>query len=1153
MKQLLLLLALGVAGFSFSQQIWKQFPVNSAVTTSVYDMEMVEGKVYMVYNQYDGAQYKTYVDYYDFPTSSWVNAISSVTTQFTKLRTEKIGTKIYIAAHDNTDFEFYSIDDLWNPSLNNFSTYNYPGINSNWEFHTGKNADELYLLFTSGTGPSLIQAAEYLVGGNSWSYQQIDNIPTDFSNGDLQIHSTADRVYLGFFSAAANLRIFFFDKGNIAGSVGYDGLTGLVESNGSPWDNPGYVITGNNTAYPPTFYGTEDVNNLSYEADITDGNAIDINLGAATTDYNLSSDYLAKENSASYAFIMSLFSDDGVGNPNEKLYVIRRDFSQAGTVWDTLATRLVPFGTAMDQNSFRLSLDNSGHHVGASYTRQGFGTVEVQVSNTIPDTIALTTAPNGGLCANQMNELYANLEIMDFDYERVRITNAYSLNTQTSAIQVIPFGFVNGISKFKILGIPNTNTDQIVIEFTDGYDTYTRTLPAYQANTSPLNVQFLSNPVLLCENEIQIDLTTKLNYYDQGMFRLNGNDLEGTLINATTLNSIASTGILRYIVNVDGCYITALANYQIVAPPTVSATANPTTCSQNTGDATANITAGDNPNFSFYWSTGETTTSISDLAPGAYYVHVLDDNGCKATALASVNASDITFTSNVTHPSCFGAKDGIIDLTVTTSASAHQIVWSTGNVSEDMSNRGAGSYEYTYYDNNGCEIQNTVDLIDPAPITDNLVINRPDCATANGSILTNASGGAGGFTYLWNTSAVTANLTGIQQGFYAVTITDQNGCILRDSVMLNDNFATIIGDSLILAGCGANNGGINVNLTDHPNGGPVNSILWSTGETTEDIFNLSSGTYMITVNSGPNCVSQKVYNLGVRPPLRNDICVVTVDLVTTTNLVVWEKVETEGISHYNIYRENTDAGTYMLIDTVQYSNLSVFNDVVASPLQRSWRYRISAVNTCGVEGPFSENHKTLHLNTINQAIPGIVDIYWDSYEGITTGQYVVYRYTDQNNWVALSPAVPYGGSTMFTDTPPAGETGLDYYVDLELQTPCTATFKAQDFNRSRSNKERGLFAPGTGDDQFSNNGVFTIETENASISVYPNPFGSQLSFVLEGLDKATVELVDINGRTLQTFTCTKGLSTLDTQALNSGIYFLKTSLNGQSKTFKISK
>ena len=243
----------------------------------------------------------------------------------------------------------------------------------------------------------------------------------------------------------------------------------------------------------------------------------------------------------------------------------------------------------------------------------------------------------------------------------------------------------------------------------------------------------------------------------------------------------------------------------------------------------------------------------------------------------------------------------------------------------------------------------------------------------------------------------------------------------------------------------------------------------------------------------------------------------------------------------------------MLIDTVHYSNLSVFNDVVASPLQRSWRYRISAVNLCGVEGPYSENHKTLHLNTINQVIPGMVDIYWDDYEGITSGHYVVYRFTDQNGWIPLSPAVPYGSTTMFTDAPPVGETGLDYYVDLELQVPCHATFKAQDFNRSRSNKERGLFAPGEGDDNFSNNQVVTLQMEKASISVYPNPFGKELTFMLQGMEKATVELCDVNGRVLNTFTCMKGISTLDTESLDSGIYFLRTSLNSQSKTFKISK
>ena len=1154
MKKLLLFLALFLSNLSFSQQIWKSIPINSAFMGTVYDVEMIDGKLFMVYNQYDAGSstYKTYVDYFNLNTTAWEPLWEFTTPQFTKLITEKIGAKIYFVGYESgVQFKFYSSDDIKTIMPANFSDYAYTTVNDNWEFHAGKNADELYLIYTSGTGPSLIRGIEYVAGGNTWNFNEVDNAPQDFSSADLQIHSTDTRVYFGFLTT--QLRITFFTKGSIATTMfGYDGGTGVIQSNGSNWDNPGYVITGNNNDYPPTLYATEDANNLTYEAEIEDGVLINFNLASPTTGYNLNADYLAKETSPSHGFVMSLFSSDGVSNPSDKLFVIKRDFSQAGTIWDTVATRLVPFGTTMDMNSFRMSLDNQYHHLAASYTQFGGSYPEMLLLNNIPDTISGTTTANGGLCAGQMNELYANLQIMDYDYEPVRITNAYSMNSETSNIQVIPFGFGNGISTYKILGVPTANTDQIVIEYTDGYDTYTAVLPAYQGNTSPINVQFISDPVLFCSNEIQIDLTTKLNYYDQGMFRLNGNDLNGTLINASLLNSIADNGTLRYIVNVDGCFITATANYQVVEPPSASVTANPASCAQNTGDANVTITPGDAAGYTFYWSTGETTTSISGLIPGAYYVHVLDDNGCKATALASINASDVTITSNVTHPSCHGAKDGIIDLSVTSPA-AYQIVWSTGNVSEDMSNRGAGSYEYTYYDANGCEIQNTVDLIDPSPIVNNFLINRPDCGTANGSIAANASGGAGSLTYLWNTSDVTPNITNLSQGYYQVTVTDNNLCSIRDSIMLNDNYAMIISDSLILASCNANNGGINVTLTEHPLGGPVTGTLWDNGMDTEDIYNLYPGTYMLTVTSVPGCVAQKVFTLGIRPPLRNDICVVTVDLNTTTNLVVWEKVETTDISHYNIYRENIDAGTYMLIDTVQFSNLSVFNDVVASPLQRSWRYRISAVNTCGTEGPLSANHKTLHLNTINQAIPGVVDIYWDNYEGISSGQYVVYRYTDQNGWVALSPAIPYGNTTMFTDTPPAGETGLDYYVDLELQTPCTATYKAQDFNRSRSNKERGIFAPGQGDDQFSNNHVFTIQSEQASISVYPNPFRDELTFVLEGQQKTNVELMDVNGRVLETFTCNQGLSTVETQHLYAGIYFLKTTLNGESKTIKISK
>ncbi|MES2590229.1 MAG: T9SS type A sorting domain-containing protein [Bacteroidota bacterium] len=1149
MKKIILILAVLFSSFTFSQEVWEDLPLNPNCTNTVYDIEMINGKVYQIYNQFDGSNYFMYVDFFNTENATWENKTSLISTQSTRLRSEKIGTTIYIASYDNANFSFYELLESSSVMTSLTANYAFSAVNSNWEFHAGKNPEELYVLFTTGTGPSDVHGLEYDVQEpGSWGYVT-ESSGQNLALADLQIQSTETDVYFGVYSNV--VRVTRFAKGNIGVIFAYDGLAGNVQSEGVNWDNSGFALIGNRNDYV-AFYGTEDANNTSHEAEVEIGTTINVDIDAASTGFNLDANYLAKESSPSHAFIYSQFSVDGLGNPNDNLKVIRRDIASAGTWQAVGGNSILPPGTFLEQNSLNLTLDNGFHHLAAAYILQGNPSPEIKVSNQVPFELTGTLVPNSGLCANQMNELYSNIEIQDFDFDRITITNISSLNSQTTGLVCIPNGFFNGVSKFKIIGIPISSSDQIVIDYTDGYGTFSLTLDTYISTTNPANVQFVSDPVVFCSNDHQVDLSQYVSYYDQGSFRLNGLDLDNSVINANFLNeNLLSSGTLRYIVNINGCFITTTANYNIVAPPTIDILTTASNCTLSNGDATATINNGASSNVNFYWSTGQTSTTISNLTPGAYYAFAFDDNNCKAIALASVEAGDITLTETITNPSCYGANDGSISIAVTGSTN-YDFIWTTGGTSTTLSNTPAGHYECTLYDESGCEVKKSYELVNPIEIKNNFIVNKPDCATANGSILTSVTGGTGTYTYIWNTSASTPNLNNISQGLYTVVIFDANFCTISDSVMLNDNHAMIITDSLILASCNIDNGGIDVTLTQHPLGGPVNSIVWSNGLTTEDLYNLQAGSYLISVNSGANCIAQKFFNLGARPPLRNDICVVTVDTATTTNLVVWEKGELEGISHYNIYRENDECGSYMLIDTVQYNSLSVFNDVVASPLHRSWRYQISAVNTCGVEGPLSIIHKTLHLNTIVQGSPGIIDVYWDDYEGLNSGSYVVYRHTDLEGWTPVSPAIPFGSATQYTDTPPLGFTGLDYFVDFELATPCTATYRAQDFNRSRSNREKGSFSPGTGVDD-SSNIVITIDQGFSYLTVSPNPFQDEINFNLAGENNAEIDLFDINGKLLITLKCNEGNTVLDTKNLNSGIYFVKAKIKNQVHTLKIVK
>ncbi|TNE53930.1 MAG: T9SS type A sorting domain-containing protein [Bacteroidetes bacterium] len=1147
MKALITLTATLLSISLLRAQAWDFLPQNAQMNSSVYDVEMVSGNVFQIYYQNNQGNNELIVDMYDAKTQSWRLIDVMNVGVVTRVKTEQRNGIIYVAYSDANGFNFVEIS-ASSPQLTPFAnSYSFTNPNKNWDFHAGKNPGEYYVLFTSGTGPSMVHGIEFVTATNDWLYME-ENSSQDLSLARTQIASSDTDVYFGVYST--KVRLTRFIKGDITTMFAYDGgSTGEVMVDGAAWNRDGFLLVGNKNNNP-FFYGTEDANNLSYQAPL-DGNTISINTATApTTGFNLDTLNMIKESGNQYAYILSRYSADGLGNPNNVFQLIKKDITQGASAWDNYGPELESPGTDLESHSLRLGVTSNGNHLVASYNYVGDPTVTTKVLNIEPYAVTATLAANSGLCAGQMNEIYGQLEIMDDDLDRVYIIGTSSANATTTNITVVPNGFENGVSKFKIYGMVGSGSDEINITFTDGYSTRFATLGTFTGNTTPLNLAFESDPVKLCTNEKQVDLSELVNYYDGGIFRVNGQIIDGTNVDASAL--LISNGSLKYTVNVNGCIVATSANYNLLAPPSMTTSTTPSNCAQATGTATLNVVAGASANISTFWSTGEETTTISNLDPGAYYAYAFDDNGCRATALASVESGEISITETLVNPSCHNSKDGSIDISVS-GITDYQIVWSTGQFGPLADQLGGGSYEFTLYSLAGCEIKRSYKLIAPEALAVDFTTLETDCGLQTGSVVSSVSGGTGNYVYNWSpTGGASPSITNVGQGMYVLEVTDENDCMLRDSVFVNEKLGAIISDSIILADCGIDNGGIDISVTPAPQGDPVKSVSWSNGETSEDLFNVGSGDYTVSVLTTANCLSQKSFHIGIRAPQRNDICVVTVDEETTTNLIVWEKPETDQISHYNIYRENSVAGEFMLIDTVQYTNLSVFNDVIASPLQRSWRYRIAAVNFCDVHGPLSPIHKTLHLNTISSATPGVIDVYWDDYEGIGEGDYVVHRFTDQNGWEVLSPSVPFGNQTKFSDTPPGGATGLDYLVTLDLAAPCTATYRAQDFNTSRSNKQKGLFNPGEGTGN-SNNEVIQINGQNGSINVYPNPFGQLLVVELEDVSKAEIEIRDVQGKLINHWTCFQGQNEINTEQLSPGIYFVSTMVDGVKHTIKISK
>lgn len=1156
MKKLLLFSFLFLlAGFSFAQgeNEWAAVSNPQFQAFGRSDVVMKDNQLYQVYDSLGYNVLK--VSVYSQATGNWkvIGRLTGLTSTVSSIQTELVGDKIYIVTQGYDAFTLF-VFDLSNYTFQQIGTpISSPIPASNWNFRAGDSNSELLVLRVDNYDN--VYLSKYNPGSGSWdSYDYstfLNPTGSDVSAQRTELYlTTGGAIYCGISGTTNRLGVTTIANPTAINAYNSTGSNnGIIQLDGAESSNVVFYLTGDGQN-APMLNLREGTLLKTWQAVVTT-NDINILSGVTTPlDFNVTANAYTTIFQPNFTYVVSNFTPMG-GGPTNNFYVYHQDI--ASQIWDSLPPKIEAGFPALLGDKLRAAYDPVRSRMAVQYATQATsGSTVIRVRNALPYT---ETAPtlNGGLCLGHHNELYPRLELFDEDSEHLRISTITSLNGSITNLSAIPMGEDVGanpsVSKFRIYGTPSAAVaDAVIITYTDGWSIVTDTLPTFTVTDFAPNIVFNQSPLFLCSNENLIELENYVNFTGNGIFTFNGQELTSSTINGITESVQNPNGTIYYEVNVDGCFVETGVSFSFVNAGTATATTTDATCGSADGIAEITFINGTSPNVTFEWSTGETTAIIENLTAGAYYYAVTDEYGCHTTGFAGVAAAGMDVSVTPVPMTCPGANNASLEVNVTGVAD-YSVLWSNGYSTNLISNLAAGTYEVTVTTTD-CQATYSYQVADIPPITATLTVqNEPGCGQSDGAVNGTYGGGTGTLTYNWlGQGQTTPNLTGVPYDFYEVIVTDGNGCLDIFGIQLNNFQSVSIADSIIPTNCQQSTGAILTTLTPHPTGNPPSSISWSNGNPFEDNFNLEAGAYAITVACLPVtgtdlCYSSKKFTVGTRAPLRQEICLVTVDTNTSSNQVVWEKIETD-IDHYNIYRENAIAGLYMQIDTVMYGSESVFNDVVASPIDRSWRYRISAVNACGVEGPISNPHKTVHLNSILVQGNGSMDIFWDDYEGLTAPEYVVWRHTDAIGWEALSPSVPFGTS-VYNNMPPAGATGLDYFVEL-VPGSCTAE-KVQDFNSSRSNKDKGQFKPGEGSGD-SNNSI--EELSGGTVEVYPNPFEDQLTVAITNATTAVdLSIYSISGQHLLTVTLANGTHQLDLHGLGAGVYFVKAGKINQLQRF----
>ncbi|HRI58178.1 MAG TPA: T9SS type A sorting domain-containing protein [Saprospiraceae bacterium] len=286
-----------------------------------------------------------------------------------------------------------------------------------------------------------------------------------------------------------------------------------------------------------------------------------------------------------------------------------------------------------------------------------------------------------------------------------------------------------------------------------------------------------------------------------------------------------------------------------------NATATPQTSNGvDDGTATANPTGGTS-GYSYSWSNGGSTQTITGLAPGSYSVTVTDANGCTDVKTVTVNSFNCALSAAIsgTNATCFGANNGTAEVALTGAADPVVYAWSNGANTQTVANLTPGQYTVSVTDGNNCPASLNINITEPLQLAANATATNESFAGANdGTASANPTGGTSGYTYLWSNSATTQAITNLAPGSYTVTVTDANGCTdVKTTVVNSFNCVIDVATTILNVTCaGANNGSVTLAL----NGGTAPfTYSWSNGGNSATISNLPGGEYTASVTDANGC------------------------------------------------------------------------------------------------------------------------------------------------------------------------------------------------------------------------------------------------------------------------------------------------------------
>lgn len=254
---------------------------------------------------------------------------------------------------------------------------------------------------------------------------------------------------------------------------------------------------------------------------------------------------------------------------------------------------------------------------------------------------------------------------------------------------------------------------------------------------------------------------------------MTGSTISGLAAGTYTVTAVDATGC-----QATGEYTVAqlTSNYYIQSE--IGLASAPDCANPNGGELNTYLSHGAiYPPFSYNWSNGATTPTISGVPTGLYVATITDALGC-AVSNSILLGNKMNNAGSVV---CSGNNIGTVSAELVNGAAPITYNWSNGASGPTQSNLSSGSYLVTATDANGCSASEYVQVAIPIL---NLQDNSQKCYTGNNGVGYCWVYWDQGTSFLWddgNTSPWNATLS---QGNHNITVTTSLGCVLNGTLTI---------------------------------------------------------------------------------------------------------------------------------------------------------------------------------------------------------------------------------------------------------------------------------------------------------------------------------------------------------------------------------